>query len=237
MLHSITPPVRNRALLTARSSSLRCVSAAEHQTAEKYSKTGRTKPRKHIPRSDLSWNTRQDFLKIPRLWEADLTYWCILFPIGLSSFLLVYPLTLVYSLTYWCILTHWCILTYRCIPLPIGVSSYLLVYPLTSWCILLPIDVYSYLLVYTHTYWCILLPISVYSYLLVYTLNYWCILWHWCILLPIGVSSFTYASRNTEILQEDVSFKFPTARRLWLFTFHQFRNGYRRIPGHAGSLA
>ena len=68
--HWNTPPVRNRAPLTAQSSSLRCVSAAEHQTAEQYSKTGRTKPRKHLPRSDLSWNTRQDFLKIPSLWEA-----------------------------------------------------------------------------------------------------------------------------------------------------------------------
>ena len=61
MSHSNTPPVRNRAPLTARSSSLRCVSAAEHQTAEQYSKTGRTKPRKHPPRSALSWNTHQDF--------------------------------------------------------------------------------------------------------------------------------------------------------------------------------
>ena len=63
---------RNRAPLTAWSSSLRWVSAAEHQTAEQYSKTGRTKPRKHLPKSDLSWNTRQDFLKIPSLWEAAL---------------------------------------------------------------------------------------------------------------------------------------------------------------------
>ena len=71
-------PVRNRAPLTARSSSLRCVSAAEHQTEEHYSKTGRTKPRTHLPRSDLSWNTRQDFLKIPSLWEAALETdrWC-----------------------------------------------------------------------------------------------------------------------------------------------------------------
>ena len=35
-------------------------------------KTGRTKPRKHLPRSDLSRNTRQDFLKIQSLWEAAL---------------------------------------------------------------------------------------------------------------------------------------------------------------------
>ena len=72
MSHSNTPPVRNRAPLTTRSSSLRCVSAAEHHTAEHYSKTGRTKQRKLLPRSDLSWNTRQDFLKIPSLWEATL---------------------------------------------------------------------------------------------------------------------------------------------------------------------
>ena len=70
--HSNTPSARNRAPLTARSSSLGCVSAAEHQTAEQYSKTGKTKPRKHLPRIDLSWNTRQDFLKIPSLWEAAL---------------------------------------------------------------------------------------------------------------------------------------------------------------------
>ena len=72
MSHSNTPPVRNRARLTARSSSLRCVSAAQHQTAEQYSRTGRTKPRKHLPRSDLSWNTCQDFHRIPSLWEAAL---------------------------------------------------------------------------------------------------------------------------------------------------------------------
>ena len=47
MSHSNTPPVRNRPPLTVRSSSLRCVSAAEHHTVEQYQKTGRTKPRKH----------------------------------------------------------------------------------------------------------------------------------------------------------------------------------------------
>ena len=76
MSHSNTPPVRNRTPLTARSISLRCVLAAKHQTAEQYYKTGRTKPRKHLPRDNLSWNTRQDFLKIPSLWEAALgTEW------------------------------------------------------------------------------------------------------------------------------------------------------------------
>ena len=68
--HSNTPPFRNRAPLTARSSCLRCISAAEHHTVEQFSKTGRTKPRKHLSRSDLPWITRQDFLKIPSLWEA-----------------------------------------------------------------------------------------------------------------------------------------------------------------------
>ena len=37
MSHSNTPPVKNLAPLTTRSSSLRCVSAAEHHTAEQYS--------------------------------------------------------------------------------------------------------------------------------------------------------------------------------------------------------
>ena len=72
MSHSNTPPVKNRAPRTSRSSNQRCVSAAEHQTAEQYSKTGRTKARKYVSRSDLSWNTRQDFLKIPSLREAAL---------------------------------------------------------------------------------------------------------------------------------------------------------------------
>ena len=55
-----------------RSSSLRCVSAAEHQMVEQYSKMCKTKPLKHLPRSSLSWNTCQDFLKIPSHWEAAL---------------------------------------------------------------------------------------------------------------------------------------------------------------------
>ena len=65
MSHSNTPPVRKLAPLTTRSSSLRCVSAAEHHTTEQYSKTGRTEPRKNLRKNDLSWNTRHDFLKIP----------------------------------------------------------------------------------------------------------------------------------------------------------------------------
>ena len=67
-----TPPAKKQAPLTMRSSSLRCVSAAKHHTAEQYSKTGKTKLQKHLPMSNLSWNTRQDFLKIPSLWEAAL---------------------------------------------------------------------------------------------------------------------------------------------------------------------
>ena len=67
-----TPPAKQQAPLTTRSSGLWCVSAAEHHTAEQYSKTGKTKPQKHLPMSNLSWNTRQDFLKIPSLWESAL---------------------------------------------------------------------------------------------------------------------------------------------------------------------
>ena len=44
--HANTPPVKKLAPLTTRSSSLRCLSAAEHQTAEQYSKTGKNKPPK-----------------------------------------------------------------------------------------------------------------------------------------------------------------------------------------------
>ena len=69
-----------------RSSSSRCVSAAEHHTAEQYSKTGKTKPQKHLPMSNLSWKTRQDFLKIPSLWEAALeTEWRCFSKVNLES--------------------------------------------------------------------------------------------------------------------------------------------------------
>ena len=67
-----TPSAEKEAPLTTWSSSLRCLSAAEHHTAEHYSKTAKAKPRKHLPMSNLSWNTRQDFLKIPSLSEAAL---------------------------------------------------------------------------------------------------------------------------------------------------------------------
>ena len=60
-------PSKKQAPLTTRSNSLRCVTAADYHTREQYSKTGRTKPRKHLPRSNLSWNTCQDSLKIASL--------------------------------------------------------------------------------------------------------------------------------------------------------------------------
>ena len=73
MSHSNAPPVKKLAPLTTRSSSLKCVSSAENHTAEQqYSKTGRTKPRKHLRRSNLPWNTCHDFPMIPRLGEDAL---------------------------------------------------------------------------------------------------------------------------------------------------------------------
>ena len=45
-LHSKTPPAKKTPLLTTLSSSLMCESAAEHHTAEQYSKTGRTQLQK-----------------------------------------------------------------------------------------------------------------------------------------------------------------------------------------------
>ena len=66
MLHSSTRPVKKHAPLTTRSSSVSCVLAAEHHTAEQYSKTG-IKPRKNLPRSDLSWNTLEKIFNIQSL--------------------------------------------------------------------------------------------------------------------------------------------------------------------------
>ena len=69
-------PVRKRAPQITRSNSLRCVPAAEHHTAKKYSETSRAKHQKYLTRSYLLWNTSQNFLKIPSLWEAALeTEW------------------------------------------------------------------------------------------------------------------------------------------------------------------
>ena len=61
------PPARKPALQTILSSGLRCESAAEHHTAEQYSKTGRTKLQKNLRMSDRLRNTCQDFLIIPSL--------------------------------------------------------------------------------------------------------------------------------------------------------------------------
>ena len=49
------------------------VSEADHHTTQKYSKNDRTKPQKHLKRSDLLWNTRQDFFQIPYLWSCSET--------------------------------------------------------------------------------------------------------------------------------------------------------------------
>ena len=59
----IHPQLKKLSPLTTQSSSLMCVSTAEHHTTEQYSKTCRTKSLKHLPKSSLSWNTCQDFLK------------------------------------------------------------------------------------------------------------------------------------------------------------------------------
>ena len=71
MSHSNTP-VKKQSPLTLRSDGLRCASVTDHHISENYSKTGGTKPRKHLPRINLSWNTRRDFLKIPSLREVAL---------------------------------------------------------------------------------------------------------------------------------------------------------------------
>ena len=61
----VTTPVKKLAPLTTRSCSLRCVSAAEHHTAEQYSKTGRRKPRKHLESTNF-W--LYNFYNIDRNW-------------------------------------------------------------------------------------------------------------------------------------------------------------------------
>ena len=57
---------------TTLSSSLRCELAVEHNTAEQYFKTDRTKLQKDLRRCYRSWNTCQDFLIIPSLGAAAL---------------------------------------------------------------------------------------------------------------------------------------------------------------------
>ena len=69
--HSNTPQVKN-GTTGYTVSSLRRVTAVEHHTAEQYSKPGRTKPRKRLPRKNRSWHTSTVFLKIQCLWEAAL---------------------------------------------------------------------------------------------------------------------------------------------------------------------
>ena len=59
---------------TTWSTSLRYASAVEHNTAEQFAKTGRTKPRKHLSKSDspVLKASLQYFLKIPSLRKAAL---------------------------------------------------------------------------------------------------------------------------------------------------------------------
>ena len=71
-LRSKTPPAKKTLLLIILSSSLRCESAAEHHTAEQYSKTGKAMVQNDLRRSDRSWNTYQRFLMIPSLWATVL---------------------------------------------------------------------------------------------------------------------------------------------------------------------
>ena len=65
-------PRNQHSILTTLSSSLRCESAAEHHTAEQYSKTGKKNLQQDLRMIDWSWNTCQDFLIIPSLWTATL---------------------------------------------------------------------------------------------------------------------------------------------------------------------
>ena len=71
-LHFKTPQAKKSVILTTLSSSLRHESAAEHHTAEQYSKTGRTMFQNDLRRGDRSWNTCQEFLVIPILWAVAL---------------------------------------------------------------------------------------------------------------------------------------------------------------------
>ena len=56
-LHYKTRRAKKLVLLTTPSSSLRCASAAEHRTAEQYSKTGKN----DLRRSDRLWNTSYNY--------------------------------------------------------------------------------------------------------------------------------------------------------------------------------
>ena len=71
MLHSSTTPVKILASLTTRSSSLMCVSAwAPHFRSVLQNHQYRIP--KNLSNSRQSWNTHQDFFKIPSRWDAAL---------------------------------------------------------------------------------------------------------------------------------------------------------------------
>ena len=81
--HSNTPRVKNISLidtvsncmtsLTTRSRSLKCYLQPSTTLQKSIPKqAARRKPRKQLPWSIVSWNTWQDFLKIPSLWDTTL---------------------------------------------------------------------------------------------------------------------------------------------------------------------
>ena len=72
MSHSSTPPVRNRAPLTAQSSSYGEYRQPSTTLQNITPKLSRQNPESISQRIDLSWNARLDFLKIPSLCEAVL---------------------------------------------------------------------------------------------------------------------------------------------------------------------
>ena len=107
-----TPPIKKLAPLTTGSCSLRCISAAEHHTAEQYSKTGMTKPRKPLARDQEQSNIKyycKDLIKIPCIWEAALEtewrcFWKVTLKSNISHFIKVIRLlqhSSIYSLWGW----------------------------------------------------------------------------------------------------------------------------------------
>ena len=70
--YSSTSSTKKLAPLTTQPKTIRCISAAEHNTRKQYSITSRTKPWKYFTSKDWSWNTRQNYFKILILWEAAL---------------------------------------------------------------------------------------------------------------------------------------------------------------------
>ena len=73
-LHSNIPPVGKLALLTTLSKSLRCKSAAEHHTAEQYSKTSATKLwRYRYQASELQlWRQSEDSSQVILAWKVKI---------------------------------------------------------------------------------------------------------------------------------------------------------------------